>query len=122
MKATTANRGPGAMMFGAAATLLVAGGGLLGGYFIAADAGKVPAAEAAKARPSDALTPSAELVTEVARGVTGEAVTLAIGPHQAELTWQDLGLAVDPEALETAVERAASPKARAMLDALRRGG
>ncbi len=106
MKATTANRGPGAVMFGAAATLLVAGGGLLGGYFVAADAGKVPAAEAAKARPSDAPTPSAELVTEVARGLTREAVTLAIGPHQAELTWQDLGLGVDREALDLAVRAA----------------
>jgi vancomycin resistance protein YoaR len=118
---TPANHGPGSAYFGLAAALLVAGGGLVGGYFLINNRTGVPVAEAAS-RPAAARTEDGGVVARAAEALVAMPVTVAIGKNTVTLAWSELGAVVDHEALPHAtrvVERALSGAEAGSVDAVR---
>lgn len=118
---TPANPGPGSAYFGLSAALLVAGSGLVGGYFLMTNRTGVPVAEAAS-RPTAARAEDGGVVARAAESFVATPVTVAIGKNTVALPWSDLGVVVDQDALPHAtrvIERALSGADAGNVDAVR---
>jgi vancomycin resistance protein YoaR len=95
---TPATRGSDSVYFGLAVAMFVAGGGLLGGHSVISTSAGVPSAEAASAPSAHGASETA-LVAQIADTFAATPVAAAIGKHTVTLTWGELGVVVDREAL-----------------------
>ncbi|WP_428264046.1 VanW family protein [Haliangium sp.] len=107
MQATSANSGSGSLYFGLAAAMLVAGGGLLGGYYLFGEARGFPEAAAAETRSDTPDERDVALARQAAEALIGDDLVLAIGERSTTVRWSELGLAVDPDAISSAARIAA---------------
>jgi vancomycin resistance protein YoaR len=98
LRRPSAPRRSGSIYFGLAAALFVAGGGLLVGNVLMASQGGVPVAQAASERPATGTSPR-DVAAQIAESFAATRVTVAMGESTVPLTWSELGVTVDEDAL-----------------------